>query len=235
MHSLFLHVERGVKKWREGVDDGGAKRVLARNHVAREHTPSSLSIANSMASGECINRKAQFNSFIHHLPYQFLREKQASGLAVRTATCGIRGIGPIFKEYAAGAPNRDDVEAAFQADEILPRNIFPAGFFRESISAITRAGHDIGTSERRMADAAFGFDADDFKLRVGVKGGAEDGNSFPYGVELGTASAANSHDNLFHGAGLTKRNPAGIILSRVGSVSRGQNGRSENPSDRRWN
>src|SRR5690348_3869008 len=235
MHSLLLYVQRGVEKWREGVDDGGAKRVLARNHVAREHSPCSLRIANSMASGERINCDTEFNSFIDYLPYQFLREKQASGLAVRSAPGAVSSIGPIFKECAAKAANRDDVEAAFQADEILPRNIFLAGFFREGFGAIARAGHDVGTSERRMADAAFGFDADDFKLRVGVKGGAEDGNSFPYGVELGTASAANSHDNLFHGAGLTKRNPAGIILSRVGSVSRGQNGRSENPSDRRWN
>src|SRR5690348_13830838 len=122
MHSLLLHVQRGVEKWREGVDDGGAKRVLARNHVAREHSPCSLRIANSMAPGECINREAQLDSFIHHLPHQFLREKQASGLAVRTAPGAVSSVGPIFKEYATGAPNRDDVKSAFQADEVLPRN-----------------------------------------------------------------------------------------------------------------
>ena len=124
-------------------------------------------------------------------------------------------VRPAFQENAAaaillqsGMPQHlvrrcafvDNIESAFQADEVLPGRAILSRQLHQRFGALTGAAHQFLPRRRRVADSALDLHADDFELSIGREDARKCCKRFGDGVELGAALAADSEDDFVHAA-----------------------------------
>src|SRR4029077_15926496 len=93
----------------------------------------------------------------------------------------VRHIRPALEKHPALRAFMNNVDPAFQPNEIFPGCIRLTSHANECFSALSRTGHQIVARERSMADAARHFDRHDIEIATGTKEGANDGERIAYG------------------------------------------------------
>ena len=152
-----------------------------------------------------------------------LRRIQVDGLSPCRRLASTRAEKAAKKRIVARRARRffDNVEAAFQADKKLPREICVARDLQQGFGAIAGAGHRIGSGEWGFADAGGDFARDDFKARRQRRNARrqtrrqfrpEGGERVAHGVKLRAARAADG--DLDQRRGVVQSFQSGACLSR---------------------
>src|SRR4029077_11082863 len=149
-------------------------------------------------AGEGVNRIGELDACVHDLLDERVGEEDAARMAVNAAARDIGDVGPVLEKNPAAAFFADDIETAFKTDKIFPGFAALARHSGKGFGALPRSGHHIVACERRVAHAAGNFDADHFKLDVGIEGGSENADCFPDGIQLWPARAAHGDNGFFH-------------------------------------
>jgi hypothetical protein len=185
-----------VKRCKRG-DHRDAERFLARDQIRRKNAPGALGVAHSYGPGELIDGYGQFHASIEHFVGELRRDFYSAGTAV-VAERGVANVGPTLEEDAAFAFFAHDVQAAFEADKVLPRFV---SLFREAeqrFGPLARAAHQFLPRQWRVADSTLHIKADHVKFRAISEQNTKALERFGHGVEFRTARAADRDFNLVH-------------------------------------
>ncbi len=156
-----------------------------------------MRVANAFAASKFINGGRKFDTAIQNLIGKSGGDFDSSG-AAKGAASSVGNVGPAFEEDTAGAVFLDDIEAAFESDEIAPRLMAFPSDADQRVSALARPAHQLFARRRGVAHAAFDLHADDIELHVGIERRAEDAQALPNGVQFWAPGAADGNVNFLH-------------------------------------
>jgi hypothetical protein len=166
----------------EGVDEGDAKGVLAGDQAAREHAPGSLAVADALATGKRIDGIGQLHAPIDYACHQGIRQDDAAGLAEGRQATVVGDIRPVLEKDQAAVSFRDDIEAALETYEVLPRLILPASEGDKGFGALAGSGHGFLAREGRVPDAAGNVDTANFQWFGNTQARADEVQDLAHGV-----------------------------------------------------
>jgi hypothetical protein len=174
------------------MDDGDAKSFLPRDEAARQHSPRSLRVANSVSSSISVNGLGKLNAAIQNLRRERLWEKYSTGLAVSLATRAVGDKRPVLQKDPSSpafafdftgsvnwrvVPSRatfvNNLESTFKSDEIAPAVDLIGGQSLERFGPAARPGHQFGAARWRVGDSTQYIDADNLEPRTGIQLGSD--------------------------------------------------------------
>src|SRR5262249_49316989 len=170
-------VHLSIIKRRERCDDCNAKSFLARNQVMSQNAPGAMPITDAHDTGKSVDRIGELDSAVQDLMRECTRDFDRSRPA-EVAVLAVGDVGPAFQKNTRRGSFRikssardgglvDEVETAFEADEIVPAALFPMVETEERFRAQAGAAHQFFACRGRVGDAAWNLGADNLTLCPG--------------------------------------------------------------------
>ena len=179
---------------RKRGDHGDAKRILARDKIPAEHAPGALRVANSNFSRESIDRNGEFHAAIQNFFGNRLRNFDSAGASEKSLR-GVAHVRPAFQKNPTLTVYVNDVEAAFDPDEVISSLTILCREFRHRLRPLARTLHQFFSARRRVANAAVDFYADYFNLFFCGEQRAKRGDGIVHSGELRFARASDDNED----------------------------------------